>query len=185
MRTANRLLAALIALALAAIAVIAAVEIVLGRSHRDHWLAQWERWYRTWRTTPWDSTGTRVVFGLLLAAGLVLLLLQVLRRPAVTLPLTDGEGMAPAVVRRKHLERALSSDALGIDGVASARAKISRRRFAVAANTNRIQPKELEGQLYDTVDDRLKAMGLAEPLPVSVDLRHRTAPNAQGSGRVE
>lgn len=185
MRATNRVVAALVALALALALLVSAVELVLAYANKHYWVAPWPRWYRNLRHTAWEATGTRVAFGILIAVGLLLLLLQLLRRPEATLALQDQPGLAPAVVRRRHLERALSSDAAGLDGVSSARAKVGRGRFHVAANTNRIQPKELENELRESVTGRVTSLGLAEPLPVSVDLRHRTPPNAQSDGRVQ
>jgi hypothetical protein len=185
MRVANRIIAALLALGLAAALLLGAVEIVLGRLDRDYWIVPWPDWYRTLRTTPWDDTGTRVAFGIVIAVGAILVLLQILRRRPVSYPLEDQPGMAPAVLRRKPFERALTDEALSIDGVHTARARAGRRRIQVQAHTNRLQPKDLEDQLRQTINSRVSSVGFAEPRPVVVELEHRAAPNTNTDGRVE
>ncbi len=184
MRATNRLIAILLSLALAALLILVAIEIALARMNRGP-ITAWHRWYRTVRTTTWDASGTRVAFGILLGAGLVLLFLQVWRRRPVVLALDEQPDLAPATVRRRHLERALSSDSAQLDGVASARVKAKRRRVEVDARTNRINPTDLEQRLQSTVHDRVSSLGLTEELPVTVDLEHREAPNLDKGGRVQ
>ncbi len=183
MRTTNRLIAVLLGLALTAALVLTAIEIALARLDRNE-LVPWHRWYRTLRGTSWDATGTRVGFGILAGAGLVLLFLQVWHRRPVVLALDERPDLAPATVRRRHLERALTGDTSQLDGVASARVKAKRRRVEVGARTNRINPGDLEQRLHSVVDERISALGLTEPLPVNVDLEHRKAPHENAGGRV-
>lgn len=184
MRATNRLISILLSLALTVLLILVAVEVALARLHRDP-LTSWPHWYRTIRSTRWDAMGTRVGFGVLAGVGLLLLFLQVWRRRPVALDLQDRPEMAPATARRRQLERALTGDASQIDGVASARVKAKRRRVQVGARTNRINPGDLEQRLHTTVNERVTSLGLIEQLPVTVDLEHRKAPNADTGGRVQ
>ena len=93
--------------------------------------------------------------------------------------------MAPAVLRRKPFERALTDEALAIDGVHTARARAGRRRIQVQAHTNRLQPEDLENELRETINSRVSSVGLADSRPVIVELEHREAPNTNTNGRVE
>jgi hypothetical protein len=185
MRATNRLISILLSLALAAALVLAAIDIALARLDRKE-LTPWHDRYNTLRTTHWDSTGTRVGFGILAAVGLILLFLQLWRRRPVALALDENPQMAPATVRRRHLERALTGDTAHIDGVASSRVKAKRRRVDVDARTNRLNPGDLEERLHSVVSGRISSLGLTEALPVNVDLEHRKAPNAPDpAGRVQ
>ncbi len=184
MRATNRLISILLGLALTIGLILVAIDVALARFDRDE-LTPWRARYRTLRATTWDSTGTRVGFAVLAAVGLVLVFLQVWRRRPVTLPLDDQPQLAPATVRRRHLERALTGDTAHIDGVASSRVKAKRRRVDVDARTNRINPGDLEQRLHSVVDGRISSLGLVEQLPVNVDLEHRKSPNENTGGRVQ
>ncbi|MDQ6698455.1 MAG: DUF6286 domain-containing protein [Actinomycetota bacterium] len=184
MRATNRLISILLGLALAVVLLLAAIEVALARLDRNE-LTPWHARYRTLRAATWDATGTRVGFGILLAAGIVLLFLQLWRRRPVTLPLEEGPQLAPATVRRRHLDRALTGDTAHIDGVASSRVKAKRRRVDVDARTNRLNPGDLEQRLHTVVDGRISSLGLTEQLPVNVDLEHRKAPHETTGGRVQ
>jgi hypothetical protein len=183
-RATNRFIAMLFSLALTAALLLIAIEIALARLDRDE-LTSWQERYHTLRTTTWDATGTRVGFGILAAVGLVLLFLQVWRRRPVVLPLDEQAELAPATVNRKHLERALTGDTSNIDGIATSRVKAKRRRVEIGARTNRLNPGDLEQQLFSIVDGRITSLGLVEGLPVTVDLQHRKAPNEHPVGRVQ
>lgn len=184
MRATNRLIAILLSLALTVVLVLIAIDVALARLDRKE-LTPWRARYQTLRTTTWDATGTRVAFGILAAAGLILLFLQLWRRRPVALALDDKPDLAPATVRRRNLERALTGDSSHIDGVASARVRAKRRRVEVDARTNRLNPGDLEQQLHATIDGRITSLGLTDHLPVSVDLEHRKAPNQDTGGRVQ
>lgn len=184
MRATNRLVSILLGLALTVALFLIAIDVGLARLDRNE-LTPWHARYRTLRTTRWDATGVRVGFGILAAAGLLLLFLQVWRRRPVTLALDEQPQLAPATVRRRHLERALTGDTAHIDGVASSRVKAKRRRVDVDARTNRINPGDLEQRLHTVVDGRISSLGLTEHLPVNVDLEHRKAPNEGTGGRVQ
>ena len=74
MRLANRLLATLLAGALAAFSALVAVEIVLGYYFdRDPWLLPWDRWYRRSQELSWSDRSVVVTFVLIGVAGIVLL----------------------------------------------------------------------------------------------------------------
>jgi hypothetical protein len=184
MRATNRFIAILVSLALTAGFLLIAIEVALARLDRNE-CTPWHERYQTLRTTQWNATGVRVGFGILAAAGFVLLFLQVWRRRPVVLALDQQPQLAPATVTRRHLQRALTGDTSNIDGVASSRVKAKRRRVEVGARTNRINPGDIEQQLYSTVDGRVTSLGLAVALPVTVELEHRKDPHEGRGGRVK
>lgn len=184
MRATNRLIAILLGLVLTAGLILVAVEVALRRLNRNSWTAL-PKWANKAVYTKWHAVGTRVGFGVLAGIGLVLLFLQLWRRRPVALDLEDRPELAPATVRRRQLERALTGDASQIDGVAAARVKTKRRRVQVAARTNRLNPGDLEQRLHASIGEKVGSLGLTEQVPVAVDLEHRKAPNADTGGRVQ
>lgn len=172
MRVANRVVAAVLALALLVGGLLVAVEIVVaGFDHRP-WVLPHDRWYRSARLRSWEAAPPRWIFISLVAAGLVLLFLQLARRRPSALPLSAG--VAPADLGRRSLERSLSRSATGVDGVSGAKVKVGEGRAEVVATTNRRQAGDLQPRLADTIERRVQSLGLAQPPVVRVKVTTRT-----------
>lgn len=172
MRIVNRVLAAVLALALLVGGLIVAVEIVVAGFDRRPWVLPHDGWYRSARLRAWDSAPPRWIFIGLIAAGLLLLFLQLARRRPPALALTPGA--VPADVRRRSLERSLVREATGVDGIAAAKARVGKEKAAVVASSNRRQTDDLEPVLTQALDRRLAAIGLARPPAVRVKVQGRS-----------
>jgi len=172
MRVANRVVAALLALALMVGGLLVAVEIVVAGFDRRPWVLPHDRWYRSARLRSWESAPARWIFIALLAAGLLLLFLQLVRRRPTVLPLTDGA--VPADLGRRSLERSLARTASDLDGVAAARVKIGEARAEVVATTNRRQAGDLQARVAEAIEGRVQSLGLARPPGVRVKVHTRT-----------
>jgi Family of unknown function (DUF6286) len=170
MRIANRVLAAVLALALLVGGLLVAVEIVVAGFDRSPWVLPHDDWYRSARTRAWDSAPPRWIFIGLVVAGLLLLLLQTRRRPAA-LPLTPAA--IPADVNRRSLEKALVREARRVDGVAAAKARVAPERADVVATTNRRQEGDLPARVQAALDRRLGSLGLARPPAARVKVNAR------------
>ncbi len=171
MRVINRLVAALLALALLVGGLLVAVEIVVaGFGHRP-WVLPHDHWYRSARLRSWESAPPRWTFISLVAAGVVPLFLQVARRRPTALALATGA--TPADLGRRSLERSLSRVATEVDGVSAARVKVDGERAEVAAVTNRRQAGDLQPRLAATLEHRLQTFGLARPPAVHVKVSTR------------
>lgn len=133
MRAADRLLSAVLALALMAVGLVAAVEIVVAGLGGSPWLVPHDRWAESARTTRWSDPGLRLAFAGLIAAGLALLALQVARRRPEALSLAAGGRGVVSEVDRRALERWLAERVEGVGGVAHARARIRARSAVVEA----------------------------------------------------
>ena len=171
-RIANRVLAAVLGLALLVGGLIVAVEIVVAGFDRRPWVLAHDDWYRSARQRTWDSAPPRWIFIGLLAAGLALLLLQLARRRPTALALTPGA--VPADVGRRSLERSLAREAARIDGIAAAKAKVKKDKAEVTASSSRRQTGELEPAVSHAVDRRLAAIGVARPPAVRVKVHGRS-----------
>lgn len=172
MRLANRVLAALLALALLAGGLLVAVEIVVAGFDRRPWVIPHDRWYRSARLRSWDSAPPRWIFIALVASGLLLLFLQLARRRPAALPLAPGG--APADLGRRSLERSLVRTASDVDGVAAAKAKVDEQRAEVVATTNRRQAGDLQPRVANALEGRMHALGLARPPAVRVKVHTRS-----------
>ena len=170
-RLVNRAVAAAIALTLLLGGLVVAVEIVVAGIGSDPWVLPHDRWYREGRTSAWSSPEARWLFLGLVAAGLLLLGLQLARRRTDALPLA-GSQPHPAEVSRRSLERSLARTAQRVDGVASARASVSPARARVQAATNRRLVKDLEPRVAELTAARLRALGLSDTA-VAVDVKAR------------
>ena len=171
MRVANRVLAAVLGLALFVGGLLVAVEIVVAGFDRRPWVLPHDRWYTSARLRPWESAPPRWILIGLVVAGLMVLFLQLARRRPSAFALTPGA--VPADLGRRSLEKALVREATRVDGVAAAKAKVSEDRVDIVASSNRRQTEDLGPQVTQALDRRLGALGLARPPAVKVKVHGR------------
>jgi hypothetical protein len=172
-RTTNRIVSALLALALTVGGVIVVVEVVLAALDRAHWVIPHEDWARSARETVYSDRSARVLFALLGFAGLALLLLELVRRRTPALPMTPGDESVVTDLDRKGVERWLSARLADVDGVAGTKAKIARRSVEVRAKTPQRDVAELQGRLEAAAQERLDELDLAAPLTAKAKVTSR------------
>lgn len=170
MRILTRLVAVAVALALAVGGLLVAVEIVLAEIGRDPLVIPYDDWYRSARSNDWSSSLARQISFGLVGAGVVLLLLQLARRRPTTLAMEPGPSPHPAAINRRGVEQSLERAVGRVDGVASAKARISSKRARVTASSNRRLPGDLEARVTRAAEQRMAALRLASPPPLSVTL---------------
>ena len=175
MRILNRVLAAALALALLVGGLLVAAEIVVAGFGADPWVVPHDQWYDAGRDTDWDSPTSRWFFVALTALGLALLALRLAQRRPETLRLPAGEGGPTAEVWRRSLERSLERAAGRVDGVASARARLSRTRARIVARADRLATEALEPAVAEVARARLRSLGLAD-MEVAVRVRNGKGP---------
>lgn len=171
MRVANRVLAAVLALGLLVGGLLLAVEIVVAGFDRRPWVVPHDRWYRSARLRSWESAPPRWIFLGLVAAGLALLVTQLIRRRPATLALAPGA--VPADLGRRSLEKALVREASTIDSISGAKVRVSDDTVAVVASSSRRQTDDLGPLVTQALDRRLGTMGLARPPAVRVKVQGR------------
>ena len=187
MRVTNRLLAALLALALLAGGLLAAAEIVYGGARGRPLVVPWDEWFDGARDNAWSSREVRVLSLVLLAVGAALLLLQVLRRGPQSLPVANGgheasptgspRGRLTVEANTRSLERALTRAVVAVDGVDRAKVSLSRAQARVDVRTARRELAGLEQAARQAVDARLATAGIRRP--ERVDLRVRRSKESQ------
>jgi hypothetical protein len=172
-RILNRVVSVLLAVALIAGGVLVAVEIVLAALDRDPWVLPHDEWYRSARETPWSDGDARLVFGVLALVGLVLLVLELLRRRTQALPLADRSEGARADLDRRGVERWLAGRLADVEGASDARAKVKKRQVAVSAATPQRDVAEVQQRLEASAADHLDELDLAAPLRVRAKVESR------------
>jgi hypothetical protein len=179
-RLANRVLAALLALALACAGVILVAEVVADRlSHRTA-ILDWHPAYRWAARTTWLSGSVRVTAIVLLVLGLVLLLAELKPARMSRLhaePAQAGAADMDTAYTRRGVAAAMRSAVIGVDGIRGASAKVRRRRVAVVA-TGAALDKAAAQTLRDSVTaaarQRLAALGLRRAPALTVRIRPRS-----------
>jgi hypothetical protein len=168
MRTVNRVLAAVLALALIAVGVLIALQIILSGLRFDVSLIPYEQWFRSAGAREWNDIEVFRLMGLVCIVGLVLALVQLVRRRPLSLPLRPGADGVDAEVSRSSLEKALARAAVGVDGVSGAKSRVSRGNIRVWATTNRRSPRDLNDRVQESVQERLERLQLVTSPSVNV-----------------
>ncbi len=175
MRIVNRMLAAALALTLVVGGLVVALEIVVAGFGADPWVLPHDQWYDAGRHSDWNSPDSRWLFLALTAAGVALVVLRLAQRRPATLLLPATEGGPRAEVWRRSLERSLERSVRGVDGVASAKVRLSPSRARIVARKDRLAADTLEPALAEVTRAHLRSLGLPER-QISVRVRDGKRP---------
>jgi hypothetical protein len=170
MRIVNRLLAFLVALALAGVCVIIIVEVIAERSDSGPLIVHWHVILDWARRNTWKATSVELASSITAAAGLLLLLPQVFRRRASRLRIDAGPAL-DAAITRKGVTVTIRGAVAEVDGIASSRVKVGKRRIKVKALTTALEGEEigdLQPQVSDTVSQELDGLRLHKTLRLKV-----------------
>lgn len=168
-RLLNRLLAALLSLALIVVGVLVVVEVVAQRLGKQPVIADWHPSYDWARRTEWQQGSVRVACIGLAVAGLLLLALELKRSRPRRLPVSSGE--ADTAYTRRGVAAAIGHAVGDVDGINSAKVKVKRRKVRVAATTAGLAPYTAEGlqePASAAAQQRLDALELQSPPALSV-----------------
>lgn len=174
MRTLNRLLAPIAALALIALAVFVAIEVTAAGLGKQPVVIHWHGWYRAGLHNVWRSTGPLVISSIIVAIGLLLLALQLTPRRVTDRELSETSPDIDVVLRSSGLATTLRGAAESVEGVASAKVKVKRRAASVRATTHgstREQAERIRGEVEAATRGRLEGADLRRPPRLSVDVR--------------
>jgi hypothetical protein len=180
MRLANRVLAALLSLALIAAGVLLIIEVIADRvSHRSGVL-DWHPAYDWAKRTTWNAGSIRVACAVLLLLGLVLLIAELkparVSRLAVDPAQAGADGIDTTYTRR-GVAAAIRSAVTGVDGVRGASVKVKRRKVTVAATAaaqDRAAARCLRDPILAATRQRLTALQLRRSPSVSVRVTPRS-----------
>ena len=164
MTVVNRVLAALLALALLLGGLLAATEIVLARLDRPYWLVPHPQWSAWLREQTLSAGLMRAVLAAVTILGLLLLLAALHRGKPHTLTLPSPTEGVQVSASRRGIERTLRDAAARTSGVSSVQVKAGRRKVKVTAHTAARTPGESEQQVRDVVAGKLDDLGLGSAL---------------------
>ena len=170
MRTTNRVLAVATALALAGGGLLVAAEIAWAALGNGPLLIPYNDWYATARADHWDSSGPRSLFLILLLAGAVVVVLQLLRARPRSVSIQSRRGRAG--VSRRTLEQAVARRVEAQGGIISARANIDRRRARIVAAA-RGADGDLRARVEHAAHASLQQAGVDGNLAVAVKVERR------------
>lgn len=168
-RLLNRLLAALLSLALIVVGVLVVVEVIAQRLGKQPVLAHWHHSYDWAKRTPWQQGSVRVACIVLAVAGLLLLALELKRSRPSRLAVDSDE--ADTAYTRRGVAAAIGTAVGNVDGINSAKVKVKRRKIRVAATTAGLQPYTAEGlqePASTAAQQRLHDLELQSPPALSV-----------------
>ena len=135
MRILDRVLSAVLGLALMVGGLVTAIEIVLAGLGRSPWLVPHDRWAEWARTTAWSDTDVRLIVAGLIAVGALLLVVQGVRRRPEALTLAAGDSGVVAELDRHGAERWMVERIERVEGVAGAGVRIGSRSAVVEATS--------------------------------------------------
>ena len=170
MKNLNRLLGAVIAVAVIAAGAVTAIEVAAAQLGHEPLIVDWRSWDRHLRTTPWVDTRPLVIT--IIAIAVALLILQLVPRRPHTLEVDDS-GQVRMVVRRRQLEGDLASVSQQVDGITKASVRITKKKLTVAATTSRRDAAGLDAAVIDAVNAELDRFSLDGAPPVSVRVERR------------
>jgi Family of unknown function (DUF6286) len=180
MRLANRVLAALLSLALIVVSVLLIAEVIADRTSHHPAVVHWRSAYNWAEHTTWNAGSIRVICGILIVAGLVLLIAELKPARVSRVPADPSEAGADAIdtaYTRRGLAVAIRSAVTAVDGVRSTAVKVRRRKVrisAVASAQDRAAARSLHDPIADAARQRLTALKLRRTPAVAVRVSPRS-----------
>lgn len=170
----NRALGAIVAFALVVVGTLALFEVAAIVVGARPILVPHDRWLAQLSSQIWGERSTRLVCVALIAGGLVILALQLLRQRPAEVTVAAGAPVA-ARVPRHDLERDVASDLLQVEGVATATVKLRRRGCDVRATVVAGDLTALREELAVDARHALTSRGADAGGSVKVDVRRQPA----------
>jgi putative intracellular protease/amidase len=176
-RTVDRVLSVLLALALIALAVLIPIEVVYALADGSGSLVlPYQPVAEFLRDRAWSSGPVIAISVVVAALGLALVLAELWRRRPGVFTVATGTDAVTAGISRRSLARALTHAATDVPGVTHASASVSRRRAVVDAATPLRDPGDLAERAQQRVEALMASLALTRPVPTRVRLRRRGEP---------
>jgi hypothetical protein len=169
MRTANRFLALVLALALIVASVIYIVEVIAYRAGARYVVVNWQRIHHWADTTQWNNGTIQIVSGALALVGLILILGQLTTRKPMRLKVASDDDATDAAITRAGVKNRVRQAVTGISGVDSAAVSV-RRRINVKARTQARHAIVSSENVTQVAQSAVDALELQRTPAVSVHL---------------
>jgi hypothetical protein len=174
MRLANRVMAALLSLAVACAGVLLIIEVIAARTGQHAVIVNWRAAYNWAARTAWISGSIRVAAGILIVVGLVLLIAEL--KPArvsrlAADPSNAGAADIDTAYTRRGVAAAIRSAVNDVDGIRDASVKVTRRKVtigATAAAQDKAAARTLSEPVTTAARQRLAALSLHHASALSV-----------------
>jgi hypothetical protein len=169
MRLINRLLAALLSLALIAAGVLVVIEVIADRVFGKSALTHWRTLYNWADRTSWVQGSVRVGCIVIAALGVVLLLAELRRAKPKRLPIASD--LTDAAYTRRGVAATIRSAVNDVDGINHTDVTVKRRKVKVAATTAGRQPytaQSLREPATSAAQQRLDTLELSPTPSLSV-----------------
>jgi hypothetical protein len=179
MRVFNRLLAFVVALALFAASVILIVEVIAARSGSGPLIIHWHSILGWGRRNTWKATSVELASAITAAAGLLILIPQLIRRRPGRLRIHTPDVDAPhtdAALTRKGLTVTVQSAVESVEGITRSRVKVTHQRIRVNAQSVVAQSDsadELTPLVTQAAQQRVQELGLLSARRLSVAVTPR------------
>ncbi|WP_131745297.1 DUF6286 domain-containing protein [Frankia sp. Cppng1_Ct_nod] len=180
MRVTNRIVAALLAAAIAAVGVIAIVEMVNAALDESYSIIDWPSAVGAMTRNAWSDTGPTVLGAVLSAVGVVLLLLGLRRGRVSWFVVRPSSAGTATFASRSGISRSLRDAATDVDGVTHATVRVRRRTAKVKVDLRPRTAADAPTQVHHEVSERLASFDLATPPKVKL----KTSRPASGDGNV-
>jgi hypothetical protein len=177
MRLANRVIAALLSLAVACAGVLLIIEVIAARTGRHAAIVNWHAAYNWAGRTAWLSSSIRVPAGVLIVLGLLVLVAEL--KPArvsrlAANPSETGAADIDTAYTRRGVATAIRSAVTDVDGIRDASVTVTRRKItieATAAAPHKPAARTLHEPVTTAARERLAALSLrhAPALSTRVD----------------
>ncbi|MCW2528443.1 MAG: hypothetical protein JWM76_3303 [Pseudonocardiales bacterium] len=180
MRLINRVLGALLALALAVIGFLLVIEVVTHWFSKKPAIVHWHSSYAWLKRTSWNQGSVRVVCIVLAVVGLILLVAELKRSTVARLAAdpdqTDTTGIDTAYTRR-GVAAAVRAAVSDVDGVRSAKVGVAKRKVTVNATTSardRANAQSFKDPITTAAEEKLATLKLRKNPSVSVRVEPRS-----------
>jgi hypothetical protein len=175
MRILNRILALIVSLALIAVGVIVIIEVIAAQSNSSPVIINWHATLRWGQSHSWSNTTIIVISAITAAVGLLLLIVQVWRRKPARLTIVSGAA-TDAALTRKGVGVSIRAAVVDVEGIASSKVKVGRRRIRVIARSTATRAhtaEELKTEVDKAAATQLESLHLrnSRRLRVSVVTR--------------
>ena len=158
-------------------AIIVIIEVIAFHIKSGPLVLHWTTWYHWAGRTRWDQLVVQVWSAILIVVGVLILALELKPRRVTRLSLRSGDDVTDAAVTRGGLAGTLRAAATGVDGIASAAAKVRGRRarvVAVAAARGRPAADALKEPVTQALQGRLDGLDLRHPPHLTVRVTSRS-----------
>jgi hypothetical protein len=150
-------LTALVLIAACVLVTVVTIQMIIGESP---WVD-----YRSVATTlhgmHWNDPGTALAGGVLVLAGLLMLLAATLPGAPTVLPLSGDPVGLDSGASRRGVRATLRTAASTVDGINAAKLRLGRRNVAVVVRTNRTNTTGLGDAVRAALEHRLAQINLA------------------------